>query len=319
MRESWTLRDGKPEAAEDGEILLYTAPTPEEKDALLQVHGIDSHLLESCLDDDELPRMEQDDDMLALVLKRPRPHKSHDGFLFKVASMGIFQVPGRVIVVCNEPIEIFSVRRMQSCHDLQTYFILLIYQTTIHFLEHMKVIRMIADSIEGRLNHTVENRGLMDLYTLEKGLVYYLNAVSGNQAVLERIRLLANRLGVSAENCELLEDISIESGQCYKLAEIQSSILDNMIETHASISSNNLNVLMKRLTVLSVVFMPLNLLAGIGGMSEWSAFTSGIPPLLSYTIVFIIMIAVGFLTYKILSWTGLGESSPLKHLGRRKN
>jgi len=309
MRESWTLRNGKPESCTDGEIILYTAPTPEEKETLLQVHGVDAHLLESCLDDDELPRLEQDEDMLALILKRPRPHKSHDGFLFKVASMGIFSIPERVVVVCNEPVEIFSVRRMHGCRDLQTYLLLLVYQTTIHFLEHMKVIRMIAESIEGRLNHAVENRGLMDLYTLEKGLVYYLNAVSGNQAVLERIRLLAPKLGLGEDDTELLEDIAIENSQCYKLAEIQSSILDNMIETHASISGNNLNLLMKKLTVLSVVFMPLNLLAGIGGMSEWSSFTKGLSPALSYTLALAIMIVVGFVTYMILGWTGLGERS----------
>jgi magnesium transporter len=317
MRESWTLRNGKPEACQEGEIVLYTAPTPEEKETLLQVHGIDAHLLESCLDDDELPRLEQDEDLLALILKRPRPHKAHDGFLFKVASMGIFSIPGGVVVVCNEPVEIFSVRRMQGCRELRTYLLLLVYQTTIHFLEHMKVIRMIAESIEGRLNHAVENRGLMDLYTLEKGLVYYLNAVSGNQAVLERIRLLAPKLGLGEDDMELLEDISIENSQCYKLAEIQSSILDNMIETHASISGNNLNVLMKRLTVLSVVFMPLNLLAGIGGMSEWSTFTKALPPAISYSLAMAIMIVVGFITYKILGWTGLGEGSSQRNHHKR--
>lgn len=307
MRESWTLRDGRPESCDEGEILLYTAPSPDERLELQDKWGIDTHLIDSCLDDDELARLETDVDWLALVLKRPRPHRSQDGFLFKVASMGIFSTQGRVVVVCSEPIDIFGVRRMQGCRDLRTYLLLLVYQTTVHFLEHMKVIRMIAESIEGRLNQAVENKGLMDLYTLEKGIVYYLNAVSGNQTVLERLKLMSTRIGYSVDDSELLEDIAIENGQCYKLAEIQSSILDNMIDTHASISGNNLNILMKKLTVLSVVFMPLNLLAGVGGMSEWSAFTSGIHPAVSYGLAFLLLIVVGIATFFILEWQGLGE------------
>lgn len=307
MRESWTLSEGRPKACDEGEIILYTAPNPAEKTELQETWGIDPHLIESCLDDDELPRLELAENRLALVLKRPRPHKSQDGFFFKVASMGVFSVPGKVLVVCNEPVDIFAARRMQGCKDLRTYLLLLVYQTTVHFLEHMKVIRMIAESIEGRLNQAVENKGLMDLYTLEKGIVYYLNAVSGNQAVIERLKLMNTRLGFSQDDAELLEDIAIENGQCYKLAEIQSSILDNMIDTHASISGNNLNILMKKLTVLSVVFMPLNLLAGVGGMSEWSSFTQKLHPALAYGLAFLILLVVGYGTYAILEWQGLGE------------
>ncbi|MEN9355378.1 MAG: hypothetical protein RL318_2703 [Fibrobacterota bacterium] len=307
MRESWTLQEGRPQSCDEGEIILYTTPSALEKAELQETWGIDAHLLESCLDDDELPRLELDEAQIGLVLKRPRPHKSQDGFFFKVASMGVFSVPGKILVVCNEPVDIFAARRMQGCKDLRTYLLLLVYQTTVHFLEHMKVIRMIAESIEGRLNKTVENQGLMDLYTLEKGIVYYLNAVSGNQAVIERLKLMSTRLGFSSDDAELLEDIAIENGQCYKLAEIQSSILDNMIDTHASISGNNLNILMKKLTVLSVVFMPLNLLAGVGGMSEWSAFTTRLNPAVAYLLALAILVAVGYGTYLILERQGLGD------------
>ena len=46
----------------------------------------------------------------------------------------------------------------------------------------------------------------------------------------------------------------------------------------------NQNKVIKRLTVLSVVFMPLNVIAGIGGMSEFSMMTQGIPWPISYAI-----------------------------------
>ena len=62
----------------------------------------------------------------------------------------------------------------------------------------------------------------------------------------------------------------------------------------------NQNKVIKRLTVVSVVFMPLNILAGIGGMSEFSMMTQGIPWPLSYSIFTIGLAMVGWLTFAIL-------------------
>jgi magnesium transporter len=62
----------------------------------------------------------------------------------------------------------------------------------------------------------------------------------------------------------------------------------------------NQNKVIKLLTVVSVVFMPLNILAGIGGMSEFTMMTEGIPWPISYSLFTIGMILVGWFTYVIL-------------------
>ncbi len=69
----------------------------------------------------------------------------------------------------------------------------------------------------------------------------------------------------------------------------------------------NQNKDLKRLTVISVVIMPINVLAGIGGMSEFSMMTKAIPWPIAYSIFIIGMIGIGILTY-------IG----LRHLERRK-
>ena len=66
--------------------------------------------------------------------------------------------------------------------------------------------------------------------------------------------------------------------------------------------NNNQNKNVKRLTVLSVVFMPLNVLAGIGGMSEFSMMTNGIPWPVAYGLFTIALGIVGWLTYLILKF-----------------
>lgn len=62
----------------------------------------------------------------------------------------------------------------------------------------------------------------------------------------------------------------------------------------------NQNKVFKRLTVVSVIFMPLNLLAGIGGMSEFTAMTKALPLPVSYSFFSVLLVLVGWLTYLIL-------------------
>ncbi|HCB68035.1 MAG TPA: magnesium transporter CorA, partial [Methylophilaceae bacterium] len=59
----------------------------------------------------------------------------------------------------------------------------------------------------------------------------------------------------------------------------------------------NQNIDLKRLTIISVVFMPVNIIAGIGGMSEFSMMTNGIPWQLAYGCFILVMIAIGLLTF----------------------
>ena len=62
----------------------------------------------------------------------------------------------------------------------------------------------------------------------------------------------------------------------------------------------NQNKDIQRLTTVNIVFLPLNVLAGIGGMSEYSMMTEGIPWPISYGVFTIGLVMVGWATYAIL-------------------
>lgn len=59
----------------------------------------------------------------------------------------------------------------------------------------------------------------------------------------------------------------------------------------------NQNIDLKRLTIISVVFMPVNILAGIGGMSEFSMMTKDIAWPIAYSSFILAMIAIGTMTF----------------------
>ena len=100
--------------------------------------------------------------------------------------------------------------------------------------------------------------------------------------------------------------MGIENSQCYRQAEIHSNILASLMDARASIVDNNLNTIMKRLTVISIVFMPLNMLAGIGGMSEFSMMTRNIPWPISYGLFGVGLGLIGALTYFMIRNMGSG-------------
>jgi len=101
----------------------------------------------------------------------------------------------------------------------------------------------------------MENRYLLNLFTLEKSLVYYLNAINGNSILLQKLKNYTSKIGFTQEEEELLDDLIIENSQCYKQSEIYSNILSGLMDARASIVSNNLNVLMKTLNIITIGIM----------------------------------------------------------------
>ncbi len=57
---------------------------------------------------------------------------------------------------------------------------------------------------------------------------------------------------------------------------------------------------MSKLTTIGVVFTPLNIIAGIGGMSEFSMMTKDIPWPIAYGTFIFGMIALGWMTFATL-------------------
>jgi magnesium transporter len=117
------------------------------------------------------------------------------------------------------------------------------------------VISSISDQLQDKINRAMENRYLINLFTLEKSLVYYLNSINSNSGLLEKIRLNAPKFGFTIEESELLEDTLIENSQCYRQSEMYSNILASLMDARASIVSNNINVLMKTLNIITICIM----------------------------------------------------------------
>ena len=116
-------------------------------------------------------------------------------------------------------------------------------------------MNMIADELEGKIQRSMENRHLINLFTLEKSLVYYMNSIHSNGVAIERLKANAAKIGFTPENLEYLDDLIIENNQCYRQAEIYSNIFASLMDARVSVVNNNISVLMKTLNVITISIM----------------------------------------------------------------
>ncbi len=258
MLKAYEIRDGRFCAAENGlacNILMYTNPDEAERKHLVADLHLDEHTLSSALDPDELARMEFEPNHVAMIVKRPKNYSAADQFVFKVSSMGLFLFADKLVIVAQEDLLPFEGKHFQKIVSLQDLLLKILYRIALHYIDHLKIINMIADSLESKIVTSMENRHLINLFSLEKGMVYYHNAIHSNGVVIDKLKSSAAKMGFTPENIEYLDDLIIENNQCFKQAEIYSNIFASLMDARVSVVNNNLNVLMKTLNVVTISIM----------------------------------------------------------------
>lgn len=301
MLQQYSIIDGRIAHSPEGvtPVDVYVLPDDEERSYLIDQFGIDEHTLRSATDPDETPRIEFDPPYIAIILKYPKNYSADDNFLFLVKSMGIFMFPDRVVVVVDENVPLFLGKIAKNVHTVQDVVLRLLMQTIRHFESHLRVINMCSDEIENELIESKDNKSLLDMFTLEKGLVYYVNALSGNRRVLERIRSSAAKFNFTEENIELLEDLQVENCQFLDQAMINSQVLSGLMDARASIINNNLNVMMKNMNAIVIAVAVPTFFTGVFGMSEFTMMTKDYW-FIAYPFFVAFMILLGFFSFWLI-------------------
>ena len=269
MLRRYDLREGRVVESNDAAaaILVYVNPDDQERKSLVDGLKLDSHTLSSALDPEELSRIEFEPEHVAMILKRPKNYSSEDQFVFKVSSMGMFLFENRLVVVLPEEIYLFEGKQFQRVTSFRDLLLKIINRNIIHYLDHLKVMNMVAESLEQKINTAMENKYLINLLSLEKGMVFYHNAIHSNGVMIDKLKAFAGKIGFTSDNVEFLDDIAIENSQCYKQAEIYSNIFASLMDARVSIVNNNLNLLMKTLNIVVIAIMVPTLVVSLFSMN----------------------------------------------------
>jgi magnesium transporter len=300
MLEELALENGTIVARPGGAIRVFTDPSPDERAEIRRSCELDDHALDSMLDPEEVPRVELLPEHVLVIWKRANPTAFRAEGRFLVCSMGVVMQGERVtFIAAHDPPDL----RRTRTRPITTPFELVLrelLQVVHQFNGHLRAIKGIAHEIQDKLNRSISNEHLLRMFALSESLVYYISAIETNGGVLSRLEHLAGELGLSAMERGLLDDLVIENNQAGRQAEVYSLVMSGLMDARGNIINNNMNVLLKNLTVINVVFLPLGVLAGIGGMSEYSMMTRGVSWWISYPLFLAALTAIG-----ILTWRGL--------------
>ena len=113
-----------------------------------------------------------------------------------------------------------------------------------------------------------------------------------------------------AENAlYLYRDIYDHLSKFFELTEAFRDMVTSLMEMYLSmlnnqmaLAANQTNATVRRLTFITTIFMPLTLLAGIGGMSEWSMMTGPQNWRIAYPLFLLGMATLGLISYFFLKW-----------------
>ena len=246
-------------------------PTREEIDGINARFALDPTYIQSALDEEESARIERDGDQTLIIVDIPYVEAEGNGYSYTTVPLGIIMVDDVIITVSTRESTIitdFTEERIRGFWTFKrTRFILqLLHRNASRFLAYLKQIDKASMFVQTRLEASMRNQELLQMMKLEKSLVYFSTSLKGNEMVLEKM-LRMDMLRKYPDDSDLLEDVIIENKQAMEMCAIYRDIMSGTMDAFASIISNNLNVVMKVLTSLTVVLSIPTLFASLWGMN----------------------------------------------------
>jgi magnesium transporter len=232
-------------------------PTTEEIDKMAAI-GIPQDYLTYSLDQDERSRTEREDDGTTLIIIRvPYFQGPKVDVPYITVPLGIILNENYIITVgkrSNQIIEDMSNGRVRGLSTAKRYrFVLrILLLTATRFLHYLREINNRVDLLEDQLQASMKNKEVAELLKMQKSLVYFTTALRSNQLVLDRLQR-GQMFHKYPDDEDLLEDVITENQQAIEMVSTSTTILSSMMDSFASIISNNLNVVMKFLASMTIV------------------------------------------------------------------
>ena len=274
--EDKTLR--KLESHQKGCWVSAVAPTEQELNELSEYYMIDKDVLQAALDENERSRIDIDDNYKMILVNIPALEEHQDKELYDTIPLSIILVDNEIITICSKSspiITAFENNRIKDFHtQMKSRFVLqILFQTDNLYMQYLNNIDKKSDEVENQLHKSTKNRELIELLKLEKSLVYFTTALRSNESVLEKL-LRSDLVKKYPEDTEILEDVIVENKQAIEMTNIYSGILSGMMDAFASVISNNLNIVMKVLAIVTIVMAIPTMLFSAYGMN---VNTAGMP------------------------------------------
>ena len=267
-------------------------------------HQIPLDFLADSIDTDERSRYEREEQVRLVVINTPVENTSlveDNDAIYVTAPIGIILAPELTVTITGARdtiLQLFVDGRIRAFDPADPAgFVLRVFeQNVFRFTAFLRQLNRRRNAIERELYDSSRNKELRQLLAIEKSLVFFVNSLSTNELLkmkMKRSDFLAIR--GDEDKADLFEDVIIDNSQALEMSNVYTNILGGTMDAYSSIISNNLNVVIQRLTFITIVLTVPTLVASLFGMnvplplseSRW-AFVAiiGISAVLSLIFVF---------------------------------
>ena len=279
--------------------------TQQELTEIAKQFEIPLDFLTDSLDVDERSRYEREDDVRLIVVNTPlvnEVNQENEAFYITVP-IGIILTIDHIITISayeNPIIQMFIEGKVKNFipTDEPDFVLKILEQNVFRFLNCLKKLNLKRNLIEKELYDSSKNRELRQLLSIEKSLVYFVNSLSANELLKMKMKR-SDFLGIRADEdkTDLFEDIIIDNTQALEMSNVYTNILNGTMEAYASIISNNLNQVIQRLTLITIILMLPTLVASLYGMNVPLPFKDSeyaFPFIIIFSIVISLLLALWF-------------------------
>ncbi len=182
--------------------------------------------------------------------------------------------------------------------------------------EKLREFESLEDELEEAENEILDNTASFQpssLMRLKKYLVTLRKGIFHEREILVKI---------SRKECQFIPDNAIvhyrdiydHLTKFFELTETNREIVTSLMELYSSLLntqmtkvSNETNFSVRRLTLIATVFMPLTLIASIGGMSEWTMMTGPSQWKISYPLFIVGLLVIAIINYLLIKKLEKGD------------
>lgn len=271
--------DGRLRELEKPELGCWVNVAPpfsqEELEEMAQQFEIPLDFLLDSLDIDERSRYEREEDVRFILINTPVLSEAEDDndAIYITLPIGIVLTPDHVLTITaqiNPVLQLFLDGKVKNFDpgDESLFVLQIMEQNVFRFLTCLKKLNLKRNLIERELYDSSRNKELKQLLSIEKSLVYFVNSLSANELLkmkMKRTDFLNIR--EDEDKADLFEDIIIDNGQALEMSNVYTNILNGTMDAYGSIISNNLNITIRRLTLITIILMVPTLIASFYGMN----------------------------------------------------
>ncbi len=244
--------------------------TRDETNQLQQDYDIEQDHILDILDPDELSRMEDGEGYILTIVRVPVYDPAAETPYFAVP-VGII-IKGKIIItICWTDCEIlkdFGNNRIKNIKltDFPSFIVQIMNRANLNFLRYLKEINRRSTSIQNEMRMEIENQEIMLMLGLEKSLVYFSTSLKSNALLLQKMKS-TRLIKFDDEDIDFVEGVAIDNRQAIEMADTYTDILFGVMDAFSSVTSNNLNIVMKKLAIINLVMMAPTFVTSFFGMN----------------------------------------------------